>query len=244
MLLRDKLAALTALIGARTGLPPTSYRAGRWGFSPPQIPLLTSLGYEVDCSVTPGVSWRGKRGLRAGGADFVSAPLEPYELAAGDPCHAGRSGLYEVPVTIVHTSRLMRASAWLRRSYRRHRRSLPWRAADRVFRVAPQWLRPFPHMTGERLIAVAETARSLGLPVLQAMLHSSELLAGASPYTRTPEAADRLLERLDDVFAHLASSGVRGVTLTGFARTHFRRRDDRRAPGTGGPRRPAADPAR
>ena len=244
LLLREKLATLTAMIGECAGRPPTSYRAGRWGFSPPQIPILTSLGYEVDCSVTPGVSWRGDRGLRAGGSDFVAAPVEPYEPAANDPCRPGCSGLLEVPVTILHTRRAMRASAWLRQSYRRHRRSWPWRAADRVFRVAPQWLRPYPHMTSERLIAVAETARALGLPVLQMMLHSSELLAGASPYTPTPETVDRLFGRLSRVFAHLAAGGVTGVTLTDFARTHVRPAGDRTAPGTGGTRSTAADPFR
>ena len=113
-LLADKLSTLTSALRARTGRAPTSHRAGRWGFSASQVPILTALGYEVDCSVTPGVSWRGDRGLHGGGADFSSAGIHPYELSAGDVCAPGDSGLLEVPVTIVHTSRMMRMSAWLR----------------------------------------------------------------------------------------------------------------------------------
>lgn len=217
-LLADKLEALTAAVTARTGRAPTSYRAGRWGFSEPQIPILTALGYEVDCSVTPGVSWRYDTGLRAGGPDFVGAGVEPYELAARDVRRPGDSGLLEVPVTILHTSRPMRLFAGLRRAYARRRRSLPWRAADRLFRVAPQWLRPFPHMTAERLIAVCDLGRRLGLPVLEMMFHSSELLPGAAPGSRTPEAVEDLFGRLSRVLGHLAATGVRGCTLTQFAR--------------------------
>lgn len=218
-LLREKLATLTATLAARTGRPPTSYRAGRWGFSPPQIPMLTSLGYEVDCSVTPGVSWRGDRGRREGGSDFIAAPVAPYELAADDPCRSGSSGLLEVPVTILHTSRVLRACATLYRWYRRRQPATSTTSG----RFAPQWLRPSPHVTAEQLIAVAETARALGLPVLEMMLHSSELLPGASPSTPTAEAVDRMFSRLSRVFAHLASSGVTGVTLTAFARAYRQR---------------------
>ena len=219
-LLADKLSALTAAVAERIGGAPTSYRAGRWGFSAPQIPLLVSLGYEVDCSVTPGISWRHDPGLRNGGADFTRAGVEPYELAAGDVCRPGDSGLLEVPVTILHTSPAMRASAWLRRTYRRHRRTAVWRAANRLFGLAPQWLRPYPHMTPERLIAVCETARRLGLPVMEMMLHSTELVP------RDPRSAavttEQRLDRLSRVFAYLASSGATGVTLTAFARAHRR----------------------
>ena len=218
-LLHEKLAALTGAVETAAGYRPTSYRAGRWGFTAPQIPMLSSLGYEVDCSVTPGVSWHGERGLREGGPDFTAARLEPYELAANDACRAGDSGLLEVPVTIVHTNALMRACVFLRRSYQRHRRSWLWRAANRLLQVAPQWLRPQPHMTSGRLIAVAETARALDLPVLELMLHSSELLPGASPSSQTTEAVEQVFGRLSCLFTHLVSRGVTGTTLTGFART-------------------------
>ena len=219
LLLADKLSSLTSALSARTGRRPTSYRAGRWGFSAAQIPLLTALGYEVDCSVTPGVSWDGNRGLRAGGADFTRAGVEPYELAADDVCQAGDSGLLEVPVTIVHTSRVMRLSPRLRRAYRRHGGSLPWRAANRLFRLAPQWLRPYPHMTAERLIAVCEAGRRMDLPVLEMMLHSSELVP-RDPSRPDAVSVEQRLNRLSRVFAYLAAIGVRGTTLSDFARTH------------------------
>lgn len=231
-LLADKLAALTSALRARTGRAPASHRAGRWGFSAPQIPILTALGYEVDCSVTPGVSWRGDRGLRGGGADFTAAGLHPYELSADDVCGAGDSGLLEVPVTIVRTSRILRAFPWRGRA-RRGAGSWGRRAADRLLRVAPEWLRPYPHMTAERLIAVCEAARRMGLPVLEMMLHSSELVP-REPSRPDAVTLERRLDRLARVFEHLAARGVRGMTLTDFARTH-------RAEGADGERAVTAD---
>ena len=217
-LLARKLTVLTDVIARGCGARPTSYRAGRWGFSTAQIPLLVELGYLIDCSVTPSVSWQRDTGLHVGGPDFTEAPATPYVLAEDDPCQAGASGLLEVPVTIVHTNSVMHRVAAARRWYRRHRRSLPARAANRWWRVAPQWFRPFPDMSAQHLIAVFETARRRGLPVVEMMFHSSELLPGGSPYNPTEADVDRLFARLMAVFRHLAARGVKGATLSQFAR--------------------------
>ena len=124
-----------------------------------------------------------------------------------------------MPVTIVYTSRMMRRSRRLRRWFRSHRRSWTARAADRFFRLAPQWFRPYPEMSAARLIAVYETASAAGVPAVEMMLHSSELMPGGSPYNRTAGAVDDLFRRLETTFTHLASRGVEGTTLTDFARS-------------------------
>ena len=217
-LLHAKLTTLTDAIGDRLGHRPTSYRAGRWGFSPSQVKVLSDLGYAADCSVTPLVSWARDRGLRDGGPDFTRAPLAPYSLSRRNVCRAGSSELLEILVTIVHTSSLMRRSRRFRRWFRRHQRSWTARAGDRFFRLAPQWFRPYPQMSAERLIAVYETASALGVPAVEMMLYSSKLMPGGSPYNRTHAAVDDLFRRLERTFAHLASRGVEGMTLTEFAR--------------------------
>ena len=111
---------------------------------------------------------------------------KPITVIAGPL--AGSSEVLEVPVTIVYTSRMMRRSRRLRRWFRSHRRSWTARAADRFFRLAPQWFRPYPEMSAARLIAVYETASAAGVPAVEMMLHSSELMPGGSPYNRTPAA--------------------------------------------------------
>jgi hypothetical protein len=211
-----KLESLTALIASKIGRQPRSYRAGRWGFSAAHIPVLLQLGYLADCSVTPLVDWRDP-GARERGQDFSAAPVAPYFMAWGDPARPGASGLLEVPVTILSTNALMQRSPALRALYQRHRRALPARMLNRAFLLAPRWFRPFSDMSHERLAAVYRTARSLQLPVIEMMFHSSELMPNGSPHNLTSASVDDLFARLEKTFALLQSEGVTGTTLGGYA---------------------------
>jgi hypothetical protein len=215
-LFRKKLETLTAALQAACGRRPTSYRAGRWGFSAAHTEILLDLGYGVDCSVTPLLSWQDA-GARERGQDFREAPAWPYYVAWGDPGRSGASSLIEVPVTVLQTNGLMRRSAVLAEWYRRSRKHAVAKGLNRLFRVAPQWFRPFREMTAERLMDVFRTARRLNLPVIQMAFHSSELMPGASPHNPGQDDVARLLAKLDDVFSRLAGEGVTATTLSGFA---------------------------
>ena len=188
-----KLTVLTDRIAVRTGRAPTSYRAGRWGFTAAHVAVLVGLGYTVDCSVTPLVSWADEAGRREGGPDFRAAPLVPYFLDPTDVCRAGPSTLLEIPVTIVLPSAAMRQSA------------------------DPQWFRPYPKMSAEQLLEVYRVASAQKLPALEMMLHSCELMPGGSPYNPTEASIEQLYAKLDRVFAQLARDGCHGATLSAFA---------------------------
>jgi hypothetical protein len=215
---RAKLEQLTGRIHERTGVEPRSYRAGRWGFSPEQVPILVSLGYLVDCSVTPLRSWTHMQGAARGGPDFRSAPVAPYYLDPEDLCRPGQSPLLEVPVTILLTRPLLARSERLQEIYARRRKTLPGKVLNRLFRLDPQWLRPYRHMSGERLVDVCRAAARRGLPAVEMMFHSSELMPGGSPYNPDEAAIELLYEKLETVFAYMRDQGWRGVTLTEFAR--------------------------
>jgi hypothetical protein len=215
-LFRQKLESLTAALQTKRARRPTSYRAGRWGFSAAHTQVLLDLGYVVDCSVTPLLTWQDN-GARERGQDYREAPAQPYYMAWGDPGRPGASSLVEVPVTVLQTNRLMRRSAVLTEWYRRSRKHAVAKGLNRLFRVAPQWFRPFRDMTPDRLMEVFRTARHLDLPVIQMAFHSSELMPGASPHNRAPEDVARLHARLDEVFARLASEGVTGTVLSDYA---------------------------
>jgi hypothetical protein len=216
----EKLGRLTARIHERTGVEPRSYRAGRWGFSAEHIPSLISHGYLVDCSVTPLRSWEKARGTTGGGPDFRAAPSVPYFLDLQNVCEAGESTLLEVPVTILFTRSSISRSRRLQQLYYRYGRTLPGRALNKLSRIDPQWLRPYPHMSGKHLIAVYEAARRAGLPAVEMMFHSSELMAGGSPYNSDEAAIEELYGKLETLFARLQDDGCRGTTLTQFAREY------------------------
>ena len=211
-----KLECLTDLLARKLGASPRSYRAGRWGLSAAHIPVLLQLGYIVDCSVTPLLSW-GDPGARERGQDYSDAPVRPYFMAWGDPAREGASGLLEVPVTILCTNGVMRGSPLFRAAYRRYRKTWSARVLNRMFSIAPRWFRPFSDMSVARMKSVYDTAQQLDLPAVEMMFHSSELMPNGSPHNPTAESVERLYERLDQIFAYLRQQRAAGVTLSAFA---------------------------
>jgi hypothetical protein len=215
-LYRRKLESLVRALRDKRRTDAFSYRGGRWGFSAAHIEILLDLGCVADCSVTPGLNWIDP-GARDRGQDYREAPVRPYYVAWGDPAREGASPLLEVPVTIVHTNRVLRRSPTLAGWYIRNRKRPIARQLNRVFGIAPRWFRPFSDMTADRLYGVYRTARDMGLPVLQLTFHSSELMPGGSPHSETAQDVERLLAKLDLVFGRLVSEGVTGTTLSAFA---------------------------
>ncbi|HET6162742.1 MAG TPA: hypothetical protein VFG37_03690 [Planctomycetota bacterium] len=218
---REMLAQLTGAIEESLGVRPRSYRAGRYGFDATGAALLRELGYEVDCSVTPGVSWRGALGKRggAGGPDFVGAPQHPYWPAADDVTRAGpASGLLEVPVTLVHTRAPLRGDHRLTRAWSRFSHDGFVARVARKTGFARTWLRPYPKYSLADLEAVCDSARAAGAPLLEMILHSSELMPGCSPYRKDEAAVDALHRDVGALLTKLSARGVRGATLLDFSR--------------------------
>jgi hypothetical protein len=215
---REKMRVLGDLIVSRTGRAPTSYRAGRWGFSAAQIPLLLELGYIVDTSVTPLIDRSHDKGVSRAGPDFSRAPVAPYRLSQHDICAPGHSRLWEVPVTIVHASRAMRNSAAARWAWSRIRGGRGTGLLNRALTLEPQWFRPYPWMDTAKLARVYRCARAMKLPVIDMMFHSSELFAGASTSFPDETSIERVFAMLEGAFARLQADGCTGVTLSDFVR--------------------------
>ncbi len=69
---RQKLEALTERIAENFDRP-VCYRGGRWGLAPQHVGVLEELGYLVDTSVTPLLSWRAKKDCPSGAAGAAVA---------------------------------------------------------------------------------------------------------------------------------------------------------------------------
>lgn len=220
---RKKVKVLTEIIHAKTGRRPKSYRAGRWGFCAGHIAVLLDLGYEIDCSVTPLISWQDHPGAKRGGPDFRSAPVEPYFLDVEDVCRSGHSQLLEVPPTILFTSRAMKSKGF-RAAFAAYRKMLPCKVLNRMLKLDPQWFRPYPHMSAARLKAVYRAALRRGLPAVEMMFHSSELMPGGSPYGPTEESIEKLYGKFESVFKYLSRANCEGATLSQFKDEFLRER--------------------
>jgi hypothetical protein len=194
---RAKLAWLTSSFRSAFGRSPASFRAGRFGIGPSTVPILEELGYAVESSVTPHVDWSDV----SPGLSFAAAPAQPYHPDPREPARPGASRLLEVPVTIVRN---------------------PLARVPLVGRVVEhRWLRP-TRTEGPELVAIARDAMAAARPrgaapptpiVLNAMFHNVEVVAGASPYAATEDAALRIVDRLAVLLAWAKAEGIACVGL-------------------------------
>jgi hypothetical protein len=181
-----KIRNLTGLIENKLGVRPVSYRAARYGADIDTIKALEKLGYKVDSSVTPGVSWQSQ-----GGPDHSRAPKQPYFISPVDYYSAGDGTILEVPITVSGKRFPLLPDKWMYYC----------------------WLRP-THMTGfEMKKLVAEFAGNYADPVLNLMFHSMEVLPGKTPFVRTKFGQKMYLGRLTAILVYMKKLGFESRTL-------------------------------
>lgn len=212
-----KMVELGRVIEERIGVVPRSYRAGRWGFKAEHGAVLRRLGYVVDTSVTPGVSWERYPGAPGGqgGPSYVGAPRVPYRLHPTNAVHAGGDGLPEVPVSIEWNRSPGKAMERIldRVGYY----SVLARAMRATSILRPVWLRPYKRFSEPDLERLCRTLRRRHRPVWNIMFHSSEAIAGCSPYSRDEFELRALYGKLDLILARARELGARFVGLSDFA---------------------------
>ncbi len=197
-----KLTALVEEIEKRTGIRPTSYRAGRWGFNHTTVPVLESLGIHADTSVTP-LWWDASEG----GPQFARAPVVPYRLSRHDACVPGDSGVVEVP-----TSNLI--ARWWGEPLEGLTRLIGRRPGMRriLVTLGLRSLRPEQYSL-EQMVALSDTMARRGLRIFNIMFHSSVALPGATPYASSAVELDRFCARLEGILLHVRSQ-LRATPLT------------------------------
>lgn len=205
---REKLTRLNNDFKKKLGLKPTSYRAGRYGFSIESARLLCELDFEVDSSIVP-----LKNYSQDGGPDFRKYDLHPFFIKDS----SNYSPLLEVPLTVdlVHC--------------------IPGLNLKRYFSI-PQWthlrgllhklnlakiinLRPTTFSLRDMRQLVKHVLAKTSCPVLNIMFHSSECFPGTSLYHHTEKDVSRFLHRFFQIIEYVIyDHGLKGVTLTEFFR--------------------------
>ncbi len=218
--LNDKFKALTEVIERQFQTKPLSYRSGRWGMDERQFKLLKQYGYKVDCSITPKVSWTRIKGLEggSGGPDFSLAPVRPY-YTSGEQMYVGgdSSDILEVPMSILFTGLWSKENSRLAKLYLKFRTDSIIKKVFNRLLFRQKWLRIFPETTVNDFKVVYSSAVKNNLPALEFMIHSSELVAGGSPYVKTDQDLERVYETLESFFKFLTTEHVKGQTLSEFA---------------------------
>ncbi len=201
--LEAQLGELTSAIESSLGVRPVSYRAGRHGFDIRSLRILEKLDYRVDTSVDPLFNE-----TRKGGPSFAGAPVAPYWPSHQDVRVAGNSPVLEIPVSSA-------TSPWLPKSLESRftaMPAIPWRGYFKRLGLRAVWLRP-SYSSVEDAKALASTLVARGVPTLNMLFHSSELVPGGSPYNKSADDVDRFFSRLEGVFEHVMKRlEARGVT--------------------------------
>lgn len=210
--LKLKLESLTKVITEKIGVKPSSYRAGRWGFDNRQIKILSELGYVADCSISPKVDWSKNNNVTPGGSgpNWSFESIKPHVLESGD------SKILEVPMTIINTGFISGNGGIFENFVLKYPTNLLSRVI-RKFLIKPRWLRVFKETTSKDFEAIYKSAVSNNLPVIEFMIHSSELVSGGSPYVKNEKDLEALYKNLEALFEMLKSKGLEGVTLQEFA---------------------------
>ncbi|MBX2883591.1 MAG: hypothetical protein KTR32_26795 [Granulosicoccus sp.] len=183
-----KLSNLTTLFRDCFGYMPHSFRAGRYGASANSLNSLQKLGYKVDSSVTPHMSWHEPNAS----VNFKQAPEQPYIPASdsiarsAETAAAGR--ILEVPVTV--KPRLFRDPRWFR----------PWFASVKQMKDIVHY-----HLKKYRRKPVV---------VINMMFHSMEVIEKASPYPQTTEQVQRYVDDMQNVLQWCADEGFQFVGLS------------------------------
>jgi hypothetical protein len=207
-ILDAKVRFLTVLLRERFESPIVSHRAGRWGMDARYARALAELGFRIDCSVCPHVSWRDTLGDPAGrgGPDYRDFPSLPYLLDLDDIRRAGNSELLELPMSVLR-SPLHRIAPWTYTTPGIRRwawRGLP----DRI------WLYPDGKNLAQLQFILAD-ALAKQRPYVEMVLHSSELMPGGAPNAPDVDHVECLYRDLHALFA-VAEESFNGMTLSEF----------------------------
>ncbi len=192
---KQKLENLTKAFVAAFGFGPTAFRCGRYGMSDATLGILAELGYQIDSSVTPGLFWKYDGEV----VDFRGWSQQPVWVKT-----AGGS-ILELPLSI-------RPASWLS-PILRDLPMFPQRAmANRLLEqiAGYRWLRPSWSSGKELVRYVQEDSESF----LVLMLHSTEVIAGASPYAISSKGVRRIVEAMRTLFSFWTDAGYSFCSMT------------------------------
>jgi hypothetical protein len=179
-----------------------SHRAGRWAMNRDYFDILAEHGIEIDCSITPHISWENKPGFSFGskGSDYTTCPENPFITKTSS------GNILEMPVTIRRLRILPRTL-----------RIRPLFSGIKEFITRkPVWLRPNGNNLQDLLSLIKVIQRS-DSDYLMFMIHSSELMPGGSPTFKTEASIEKLYQDLKIIFTAISKSFA-GIMLKDYAK--------------------------
>ena len=152
---------------------------------------MTGLGYVVDCSITPKINWSERKDKLSDtrGPDFRGCSVRPFRFPGG---------LLEVPMTILYAGIFRDENGWIAKRFTFMPDGFVKKVLQKLF-FRRKWLRIFPQKREADWKAVYKSAVKNKLPILEFMIHSSELMAGGSPSAKDQQTVDFVFRQLEEM---------------------------------------------
>lgn len=191
-----KVSTMMELLQKQFEMCITSHRAGRWATNQVYFQSLVNHGIQIDCSVTPGLNLSKLPGCsRNIGNNYSKVPHKVYYIA---------ENLLEIPMTTGKTRWLPLSGSILHKM-------------EALLIGEPLWLRPIKGSKPMETL-VKSIRKKKPDTYLEFMVHSSELMPGGSPYTRTPEQYEQFYAAMEAFFEYVASLNYQGCSLSEYKR--------------------------
>jgi hypothetical protein len=212
----EKCESLYEAIVNAYGVRPRAHRAGRWGIDQRSVDWLIEKNFLIDTSVVPTWDLSDKLGKRMGGPSFIAANQPPYYWLHSNAGTNLSQSLLEVPVTIYTPTvfPLVAMARYMRRG--RAGRQLAERIYHRLI-GGNGTLRPHPQHSLHMLLKIIRSQLSMRPTIINMMIHSSELMVGESPFSRTQQDTDMLWEKLRWSFAFIQDLQIKSVGISSTA---------------------------
>lgn len=208
-----KLETLHGTICRNLGVVPVSFRAGRWGFGSATARSLCRLGYRVDTSVTPYVSWKNYHG-----PDFSGLGPEPFRFEPGGRAGGCECGtLLQVPATVGFLQPNFQLCQRLMKSIETPvgRKFRLKGILDRLGLLNRVWLSP-ELADSSAMIRLARRMEKNHHACLNMVFHSTSLVAGLSPFVKTKKDEDAFFMKIRTFLQVAREAGWSSTTLAEF----------------------------
>jgi hypothetical protein len=211
------MSTLHEAIEKNYGRKPTAHRAGRWSIDKRTFAWLEKMGYLVDTSICPYMSWNSTRGVSGYiETDGYDAPNEPYYPDIKDLTKKAKDAksafkVLEVPVTGVKNGLLGSVRLKGMGRFISVLRKLGYKGARNSS------FRPDCRLRRNVFERFVHSVFDTETPFINFMFHSSELALGASPYTIESSGLEIMKGQIEYVLRTAQSYGVKGITLSEIA---------------------------
>ena len=195
-----KIASMTEKLKQQFGFVPVSHRAGRWAMNDTYYDLLYKYGYEIDCSITPGINWTSS----LGGTPGFKGP--DYSKASSNVTI--KNHIIEVPVTVKYVHKAFFSSD---KTCKENVKTLFYGVKGKNI-----WIRP-DGSNYEEMSWLVEQCILSDTDYLMFMIHSSELMPGGSPTFKSEKDIEKLYLDIEKLFKKICSS-YEGITLQNYVK--------------------------